>query len=182
MTERNMLTYDGLLHYETETVGARYTANGPVTLSYVLNVPPSEDGWLAHATELFVPEFAERLVGDSMFRAEHELVTNHMMNELFRQSCSPAQVTLESIWQSEHMLYCFERDCSYEQELFGDPFADPFASERFGDGSDDEQEDTLDSELLLTEVYHAPDSVSDKPPLARNAGLNLSNPLSRRVK
>jgi hypothetical protein len=137
-------------------------SGGCISFAHVVNVHPSEEGWLADATELFLPEFfAKRLVGDETAYLHRGAVWEHMREEIYRMAFTPNQCTLESIWRANYMLYCFERNDSYADELFGEPFGASFAPYHAQcDGCEDEpEEDTLDSELLLTQEYISPEEV-----------------------
>lgn len=157
----------------------------PISFAHALNVQPSEEGWLGDATELFCPEyFAVRLVGDDEQYRHRGALWDHMRNELYRQSCRETQVTLETTWRAELMLYCYEFNSSYAEELFAEPLTDSFSGLWFGegfcgDGSDDE--DTLNSELLLTEEFNAPDtSQQQSRTLVPRRRVNMFSPTERK--
>lgn len=176
-SDTTKLVINGPHSYRTEPVSLQhcaYPTAEPLTFAHVLNLPEGEDLWPGDAAELFFPDyFAVRLVGDDEVYRRHGAVWEHMRNEILRQAGDPQCQTLESTWKSEFMIDCYKLNGSYGQELFGeplaaDPFADSYWFDDHGDGSDDNPEpDTLNSELLLTEEYIAPDSVSNQQPLTK---------------
>ena len=166
-TERITTSSNGLPSYRTEPVRLhQINVDEPMTFAHVLNVHNSEELWLADAIELFLSEyFAKRQFAGVEDYRRRGAVPDHMRDELFRQSCVPGQVTLESMWLSKLMLDCYERDGSFADDLYGEVLVGSSPNQYFCDDGDDECEyDCLSSELLLTEllteVCITPDSVS----------------------
>lgn len=113
------------------------------TFSHVLHSLTAEVVWPGDAAELFFRDmFAVRLVNEVEVYQEDNMLLAHIREELMRL-CGDYYTT-EELWL---------RDFDYSSELYNYSFED---EKQF----DDDDEDTLHSELLLTEEYIAPDSVS----------------------
>ena len=214
-TEKTELSTNGPRCYEAELVVRYYVGgvNPPsvlvlyMTFAHVLNVPASEEVWPEDAIELFFPDvFAARFVGDTQGYRCYGVIWDHIREELLRLSDTPGSRTLESIWLSQHQLYCYDFNGSFAKELFGNdssqnypnytnwdeaPFSDGCEDEYGGpdwldsQGSiffDDEEPDTLNSELLLTEECLAPDSVEQSAvnkPLNPKCRVGVNQPIEQ---
>lgn len=114
-----------------------------ITFSHVLHSLTAEAVWPGDAAELFFRDmFAVRLVNEVEVYQEDNMLLAHIREELMRL-CGDYYTT-EELWL---------RNFDYSSELYNYSFED---EKQF----DDDDEDTLHSELLLTEEYIAPDSVS----------------------
>lgn len=114
--------------------------------AHVLNVPSTEMLVAGDAEMFFREHFKVVLFGEDYVYKHRNCVWEHMREEILRLSSDSRFWTLEQDWIRKHQLDCHFFDGSFAKELYGD-------------GSDDSDEpDTLNSELLLTEEYIAPDA------------------------
>mgnify|MGYP000048752021 CR=1 FL=1 len=112
-----------------------------MTFAHVLNVPESEDIWPGDAAELFYPElFACRLSGIDHIYDDKTMFAEHKRCETLRL-CSEGRLYPLMDYFEYDFYRCSEKGA--------------FPSFLFGDDGDDEV-DTLNSELLLTQEYVPP--------------------------
>lgn len=131
-----------------------------MTFAHVLNVHDTNDVWPGDAAELFFREFwSVRQVCGKLVYCQDNLIYEHMRCEILRL-CDTAMACQNAKWE-----YDFGFDCPiYQQNLLNKieartlaSFADVWDS----DGcEDDEEEDTLNSDLLITEEYLEPDEAN----------------------
>lgn len=112
-------------------------SNDSEVFAHVLNVPVSEEIWPGDAAELFFPElFACRLSNDWLY-TDTSFLAEHKRCEIQRLSSGG-----------------FYELAYYEYDFFHHMDNSSFLESMYGD--DGELEDTLNSELLLTQVYEPP--------------------------
>lgn len=110
----------------------------------VLNVPESEDIWPGDAAELFYPElFACRLSGIDHIYDNKTMFDEHKRCETLRLCSEGRPYPLMDYFEYD-FYRCLERGA--------------FPSFLFGDDGDDE-EDSMNSELLLTQLYMGPEEI-----------------------
>lgn len=101
--------------------------------AHVLNIPVEQDARTHSAVRLFGTEFLSvRLIGGGEVLELPRGVALHMMRETIRMASTGYSVETE--WDVDLFIYA--------------PFSNP---------ADDDEIDTLNSELLVTEEYTAPD-------------------------
>lgn len=106
--------------------------------AHVLNMPETEVVWPGEAADLFFPQlFAVAPDGCAPY-ADCSYLAEHMRCELLRMACEAGMSTLEQMEQDVRLFIMMESAfLSFEKD----------------------EEDTLNSELLLTQVYVPPQDV-----------------------
>lgn len=148
---------NGLRSYGTEPADL---LKGLSTFAHVLNISTTEEIVPSKAVSLFFREmFATRLISGDEEYVLDGAVWDHMRNEVLRQSGLPESDLPESIRVSE-LREPPRHDNPLSRQFPNQEAFASFVEDRLDE--DDEEPDTLNSELLLTEVYRAPDACEEE--------------------